>query len=155
SPDPKAVAAAMIAHATPGEPHKKLDALVGEWTYTAKFWMDPSQPPMEMAGTSKRTWIMGGRFIQDEITNTSGMPFNGVGTTGYDNYTKKYVSTWIDSMSTSISYGIGEFDASGKVFTTTREDYCPMCGTKVKMRDVTRIIGPDTQVMEFYKTPPG
>ena len=29
-----------------------------------------------------------------------GMPFEGIGRTGYDNVTGKYWSTWIDNMST-------------------------------------------------------
>ena len=40
--DDKAMMEAMMKQATPGEHHKALDPLVGDWTYTAKFWMAPA-----------------------------------------------------------------------------------------------------------------
>ena len=94
--DEKAMMEAMMKQATPGPEHKKLEPLVGDWTYTAKFWMAPGAPPMEMAGDDKCTWIMDGRFLQDEVTGPAqaGMPpFQGLGLTGYDNTTKKYVGS--------------------------------------------------------------
>ena len=30
-----------------GPEHAILQPLVGNWTYTARFWMDPSKPPLE------------------------------------------------------------------------------------------------------------
>ena len=57
-------------------------------------------------------------------------------------------------MTTSISVMTGAFDATGKVFTWRHEDYDPVFGKKIKMRDVVRFTGPDNSVMEFYKTLP-
>jgi hypothetical protein len=156
-PDEKAVMEAMEKQATPGPEHKKLEPLVGEWTYTAEFWMAPGGPSMKMNGEAKRKWILDGRFIQEDVTGPAqgGMPpFQGRGLVGYDNHAKKYVGTWIDSMTTSISHMTGEMDAAGKVFTWRHEDYDPVFGKKIKMRDVIRMTGPDAQVMEFYKIAP-
>jgi hypothetical protein len=157
-PPANAEAAMMEAytkHATPGPAHKKLDPLAGRWTYTAKFWMAPDQPPMEMKGTAERKWIMGGRFLQDDVNNEGvAMPFQGLGLTGYDNHLKKYVGTWVDSMTTSIMHSVGEVDASGKVFTMRHEDFDPMFNQTIKSRDVTRITGPDSHTIEFYRTMP-
>jgi hypothetical protein len=144
-------------HATPGQPHKHLAALAGDWTYDAKFWVAPGAPPMEMKGTAKRTMIMGGRFLQDDVAGPAqgGMPpFQGFGLTGYDNHLKKYVATWVDSMTTSIMQSTGEASADGKTITMHHEDFDPMVNQKVKARDVTRITGPDTNITEFYKTTP-
>jgi hypothetical protein len=151
APDEKTIMANFEKHATPGEAHKKLEPWVGTWTYEAKFYMAPGAPPMEMKGETKTVWIMGGRFLQEEVT---GPEFKGMSIIGYDNNSKKYVATWIDSMSTSIAHMTGEFDASGKVFTWHHTDYDPVFGQKVKMRDVTKIESPDKHLMEFYKTMP-
>jgi hypothetical protein len=152
--DEKAAMEAMMKHAEPGEFHKKLEPLIGEWTFKAAFTMAPDQPAMEMNGTGTRKWIMDGRFMQDDA-NGSGMPFKGLGISGYDNALKKYVSVWVDSMTTSIGYSIGEVDSSGKVFTYHREEYNPMFGQRVKARDVIKVIDKDNHEMEFYTTPPG
>src|SRR3954451_3088856 len=96
--DEKAAEAAMMAHATPGPEHKKLDPLAGEWTYTAKLWMAPGAPPMEMKRECKTKWILVVRFLHDEVTGPAqaGMPaFTGLGVMGYDNQKKKYVGSWI------------------------------------------------------------
>ena len=152
--DQAAMMQAYEKHATPGPAHKKLDPLVGTWIYTAQFWMSPDQPPMKMKGTATRKWIMGGRFLQDDVANDAagGMPFQGLGLTGYDNHLQKYVGTWVDSMTTSIMHSVGEASADGKTFTFHHEDYDPMLGQKVKSRDVTRITGPDSNTAEFYRT---
>jgi len=157
APDEKAMMANMEKYATPGPAHKKLDPLVGEWTYQAKFWMAPGAPPMEMSGTSKAAWVLDGRYIHDEIHGPAqnGMPpFEGHGVMGYDNHSKKYVGTWIDSMGTGISFMTGEMDAAGQTLTWHHEDYDPVFNKKVKMRDVVHVTGPNAHRMEFYKTPP-
>jgi hypothetical protein len=153
--DEKAMMEVWQKHATPGPEHKLLAAMAGDWTYDAKFWMAPDAPPMEMKGTAKRTLLMGGRFLQDDVANANGsMPFQGLGLTGYDNHMKKYVATWVDSMTTSIMQSTGEASADGKTLTMRHEDFDPMYNQKVKARDVTRITGPDSNVTVFYKTTP-
>ncbi|HEY1378558.1 MAG TPA: DUF1579 domain-containing protein [Gemmataceae bacterium] len=151
----QAMMAAWMKHSTPGEFHKKFEPMAGTWTYTAKFWMTPDAPPMEMTGKAVRKLIMDGRFLQDEVVNEgSAMPFKGFGLMGYDNHLNKYVMSWIDSMSTSIMQATGEVSADGKTFTFTHDDYDPMLNKTLKSRDVTRITGPDTCTSEFYRTMP-
>src|SRR5438552_2582640 len=115
-----AMMAAYMKHATPGEGHKKLQPLIGSWTYTGKFWMDPGAPPMEGKGTAERKWILDGRFMDETVKGQMpGLPpFEGHGLTGYDNHTKKYVGIWIDSMTTSVTVSHGTMDSAGKVLTS-------------------------------------
>jgi hypothetical protein len=142
--------------AQPGPQHKALAAMAGSWTFTCKFWMEPGKDPMESKGTAERKMILGDRFLQEEVTSEMfGKPFLGRGLTGYDNVQQKYVGTWIDSLSTGISHSVGTADKSGKVLTFEREDYDPVAKTKVKGRDVVRLLGDDGQVMEMYKVLPG
>jgi uncharacterized protein DUF1579 len=152
--DMAAAMKAMEKHAEVGAFHKKLEPLVGDWTFSASFMMDPNGPPQEMTGASTRKWIMDGRFMQDDAQGV-GMPFKGLGINGYDNAMKKYVSTWVDSMTTSITFSIGDVDASGKVFTYHREEFNPLYGQKLKARDVITVVDNDHHTMEFYTVPPG
>ncbi len=132
--------------------HKALEPLTGVWTYTAKCWMKPGDAPQEMSGVSARKWILGGRFLHDQIENTKpAADFQGLGLTGYDKAARKYTSMWVDSMSTAIQTSYGTVDKSGKVFTYHNEVNCPLLGKKVKGRDVIRILDQDHHVMEMYK----
>ena len=85
--------------ATPGEPHNQLATLAGSWNTKTKEWMDPNKPPMESTGTCEEKMMLDGRFLQQECAgDMMGQPFTGIGMIGFDNYTKKYVSTWMSSM---------------------------------------------------------
>jgi hypothetical protein len=152
-PDPMLEAYAKAGK--PGPEHKRLEPLVGEWNYAGKFWMDPNKPPIEMKGTAKRKWILGDRFVQDEIEGPGfGEKFVGFGLLGYDNTQGKYTSFWIDSMTTAFSVGTGSLDASGKVLTYHREETDPLTKKKYKARDVIHMEDADKQVSQMYKEGP-
>src|SRR6185503_4508262 len=106
--------------ATPGTPHKGLAALEGTWTAKVKSWMKPGAPPMESEGTAEQKMVLEGRFLEQRFSgNFMGQAFNGLGHTGYDNFKKKYVSTWMDNMGTMVMVMEGTADATGKVTTYT------------------------------------
>src|SRR5262245_54995428 len=62
-PSPEALLKAIAEAGKPGPEHKKLEPFVGQWTFTMRFWTDPSQPPAELKGSIERKWIMDGRFV--------------------------------------------------------------------------------------------
>ena len=63
---------------TPGPQHAMLAKMVGTWDAVAKFWFDPSQPPSEINGTSEFKMIMGGRYLQQNLTaDWMGQPMQG------------------------------------------------------------------------------
>jgi hypothetical protein len=45
SPEQKAAMDAWMKYMTPGEPHKKLDAMIGTWDAKVTSWMAPGAPP--------------------------------------------------------------------------------------------------------------
>lgn len=153
--------------ASPGENHKLLESMVGDWTYVNKMWHnpDPNAPAEESTGTCSTKPIMGGRFFQNEIAGSFEMPgpdgkpmkmdFRGTGLNGYDNVTGKFVGTWIDNMGTGIMYFEGSYDPAAKSFTYTSTFDCPMQRCKVAIREVVKIIDKDHHVMEWYETRPG
>jgi hypothetical protein len=135
---------------TPGAPHKVLASMAGSWNTKMKSWMEPDKPPMESTGTSEQKMILGGRYLQQDFTgDMMGSPFTGIGVTGYDNHTKKYVSTWIDSMGTAILFFEGTGSADGKTITQECRYDDPIKGP-MKWRSVTRIVNDNTHTFEMY-----
>lgn len=151
--DPQAAVKAMVEAATPSSEHRKLEPLVGSWTYVCKAWMDPSKPAMETTGTIERKWILGKRFIEEKVsgTNFDGSPgFEGIGTIGYDNAQKKFTNSWICTMCTGSSSGLGKSDDAGKEFTFETEGFCPIEKKLIKGREELKIESPDKTVMTSY-----
>jgi len=140
---------------TPGAPHKVLASMAGSWNTKTKAWMEPNKPPMESTGTCEQKMLLGGRYLQQEYNGEMmGSPFTGINLIGYDNHTKKYVSTWIDSMSTGIYYFEGTASADGKTITQESSYDDPVRGPMV-WRSVTRIVDDNTLEYEMYLTPKG
>ena len=136
--------------ATPGEPHKQLASLAGSWTTKTKEWMDPSKPPMESTGTCEEKVLLDGRFLQQECTgDMMGQPFTSIGVTGYDNFTKKYVTTWMSSMGTGIFVMEGTGSADGKTITLNGSHKDPM-GGDMKHHAVWKFVDANTQTFEMY-----
>jgi hypothetical protein len=138
---------------TPGDAHKALEQFVGEWDAATRMWTEgPQKPPMEATGTSSSKMELGGRFLRQDFTGQMmGMPFTGVGFTGYDNIKKKYVGSWMDSMSTALATMEGTFDKSGKILTTFGKMDDPTTGERNKtIKYVIRIVSPDKHVFEIY-----
>jgi len=140
----------MLAAMSPNENHKALEALAGEWDAKMSFTMAPGAPPTEGTGTMKAMMILGGRQLHQSFKGTfMGMPFEGAGTTGYNNVTKQVEATWSDNMGTATMFSVGTMDASKKSFTVTGSYDDPMQG-KVTMRQVTTILDKDHYKMEFF-----
>ena len=154
--------AMMEELAKPGENHKLLTGGAGTWEYHGKFWVnpDPKAPPMEYSGKMVAKPLMGGRYVQSDIAGKMQMPgadgkmkdmdFKGMSIDGYDNVKKKFISTWVDNMGTSIMMLEGTYDPSTKTITYLGEEE-PMPGMKTKMRQVVKLIDNNHHVMEFYE----
>jgi Protein of unknown function (DUF1579) len=151
-PDPQAMMAAYEKAAEPTEQHKMLQKHVGKWNLVLKSWMAPGQPPQESKGTAEGTSLLGGRYVESRVTSEfMGKPFSGVGITGYDKTKKKFVGTWIDSMSTGMMRSEGTADATGKVMTTQAVSTDPLTGKDARMRIVSKWESDDKLVEEFYE----
>jgi hypothetical protein len=138
--------------ATPGGPHKLLASMAGSWLTKTKCWMEPHTPAMESTGTCEQKVVLGGRFLQQEFTGEMmGSPFTGIGVTGYDNYTKKYVSTWMDSMGISIYFFEGTAGGDGRTITQ-ESSYNDPVRDPLKWRTATRIMDDNTHLFEMYAT---
>jgi Protein of unknown function (DUF1579) len=137
----------------PTEHHKQLDALLGTWEGTVKFWMAPGSEAMESTGTVKREWDMDGLFMVERVTGKSvGMPgeFKGMGIIGYNTTEKRYESTWIENMATHITFMTGKYDAAKKTLTFEGDAINPMTGKREKRRDVIDLSNPTKHTMAGY-----
>ena len=147
---------AWMKHAEPGPFHAHLQPLAGRWKQTVKWWMAPDAPPDVSTGTCEYKWIMGKRFLMQEVKgDLEDQPFEGMGLMGYDTFKKKYTGTWVDTMSTAIMSSLGTCDDSGKVFTMIGQHDDVFTGrANQKFRSVIRIINNDTHIDEMYMSGP-
>ena len=154
SAEEKAAMETMMKAGSPGAQHKGLAGMVGNWDATVKMWQAPDAPPQVSKGTSKNTAVLGGRWIQQNYTGEfMNMPFNGIGYTGYDNVSKHYVGTWMDSMSTGMMSSTGDAEGDNAYsFTSTMPD--PMSGKNVEMKTKVTIVNKDKHVMEMWGPAP-
>jgi hypothetical protein len=79
-----------------------------------------------------------------------GMPFEGLGTTAYDNARKVWTSTWVDNMSTAILTMEGKWDDATKSMTSTGKMLCPANGKWCEMKEVLTMVDDNTQLMEMW-----
>jgi hypothetical protein len=146
---------ACIDAGTPGENHEHLAKAVGQWTGQSKMWMAPNTEPITSECSTKITSIMDGRFTQVETKGSTPMgPFNGLGTYGYDNVTKKFQSTWIDNCGTAIMVGTGELSSDGETMTWVYNYTCPITKKPTTMREIERQTGKDSCTLEMYGIDP-
>jgi hypothetical protein len=135
----------------PGPEHEVLKNDVGTWDATIEMLMPPGPPSK---GTETSAMGPGGLWlISDFKSDMMGMPFQGHGVTGWDPAKKKYVGTWVDSMSTSISMSESTYDAAAKTATGTLEGPGPD-GQPMKMKAVTQYKDDDTRVFTMYMAGP-
>lgn len=159
-PNEKEMMAMMMEMAKPGENHKQMQEMVGNWSYVVKWWMNPEGPPSESKGASVTRSVMDGRYFISEHQGKMQMPgpdgkimdmeFKGMAIEGYDNAKKKFVSSWIDNMGTGIMNSEGTYDSATKTLTYYAE-YEMMPGMKMKVRQVIQIADKDHHSMEFFE----
>lgn len=139
------------AAAQPGEAHKLLATLAGDWHADVKCWMPGQAEPAANQGKSEAKMILGDRFLHEEFSGEfMGKSFKGIGITGYDNVTKKYTSIWLDDMSTSIMKTEGTPDDTGKVITFTGDMVCPAEGKEKPVKIVITIVSPEKHIFEMH-----
>ena len=139
---------------TPGKEHETLKKLAGTWKCEVTMSMMPGAPTQTSRGTNKSEMILADRYLKSDFQGEMmGMPFKGVGLMGHDNIKKKFVSLWVDEMTTGLMTSEGTADASGKVITFTGE--CPeVTGETKPFRHVFTIESDDKHTFEAYAPGP-
>ena len=145
---------AMMKAATPGEAHKMLNGMVGTWDTKITIWMMPGMDPTTSQGVAVNKSIMGGRYIEQRFTgNFMGMPFEGIGYTGYDNIKKQYFGTWMDNMSTAMMMSTGSVGTDGTMtFKGSMPD--PMTGKDAPFEEKIKVVDADHTIFEMWAPGP-
>lgn len=143
-----AMMAQMAEMAAPSEGHAMLDHAIGHWNAKAEFEMGGPEP-LVATGSMHSEWVMDGRYTMTKfkLDDFMGQPFHGIALMGYSNYTKQYMGSWIDTMSTHMTTTKGNVDGDGMLV---------MSGTSVTpmgqagMRIVTEFVDQDTMIDRFF-----
>jgi hypothetical protein len=153
SAEEKAAMEAMMKAGTPGPEHKKMAEMAGTFDAVVKMWGAPGMEPSTSKGVSKNTTVLGGRYLREDFTGEfMGMPFNGLGYSGYDNVTKKYFGTWIDSFSTGLMTSTGDCSGDTCTYTSTMSD--PASGKQIQGTTKLHFESKDKHVMEMWGAAP-
>ena len=153
----KAMMQAWQKAATPAEGHKKLEPLVGTFDVKMRSTIDPSKPPEDSVGTSTNTWVLGGRYVEQEYDGEfMGEPYRGIGYTGYDNIQKKYVSVWMDTAGTGMMFLTSAADKSGKTIAGSARIWDPVSGNPLPVESKIIVTDNDHYSFELWgKAPNG
>jgi hypothetical protein len=138
-----------MAAITPGPFHQKLAQLQGDFTSETTVWMMPDNP-MKASGDCTNKMIMSGRYLESKYNgNMMGMPFEGLGTLGYDNISKSFVNTWIDNLGTGIMVLTGKM-TSDDVLELKGQITDPMSGKVQSIRQTLKWVDATHHTIEMF-----
>jgi hypothetical protein len=134
--------------------HKILASDEGTWDARIKsFENGPDSEPVLSKGVEVNTVITGGLWVVSSFKGDfGGLAFEGHGQFGYDPTKKKYVGTWIDSMTPNLTVLEGSYDAKTRTMTFLGDGVCPIDGSKLTQRMVTTAKDDRTREFTLYMT---
>jgi hypothetical protein len=133
------------------EQHKLLQKDTGTWDADVKFWPAEGAEPMQSKGTEKNELLPSGMWIVSRFEGDAGdTPFTGVGTFGYDPTEKKYVATWIDTMTPYMMVSKGDYDPKSKTITMTGKSRDPQTGELYESKNIHRYVDDNNRVFEMH-----
>lgn len=139
--------AAQPPQPKPGPEHEHFKQLEGTWDATIQSKEGDSK------GVAHWKVGLGGLWLLEHFKGEGGgVSFEGMGATSYDAGKKKYVSVWIDSMSTSPMVSEGTFDKNKKILTMAGTMAMP--GGKTMKLNMTTVMK-DADNVVFTMTTPG
>ena len=128
--------------------------MVGTWKAKTTFVMEPGAPPEVSNGTSVHRLVLGGRYLEQVYKGTSmGMPFEGIGFTGYDNVKQRYVGSWMDSFGTGMMTSVGVGHPTDERIDSVAEGIDPT-GNKIVFDTIFRIQNHEHHSYEMWTKGP-
>jgi hypothetical protein len=137
--------------ATPGPEMEVLEHSLGTWDCLIK---GPDGAEMSK-GEAVYKKGPGGLWLVSDFKGAIGpVAFEGHGVDGYDQDKRKYVSVWVDSMTSAPTIFEGDYDADTKTMTMFGAGKGPD-GKPVKFKNVTKIKDADHQTFTMFMVGPG
>jgi hypothetical protein len=113
--------------------HRWLEQFVGQWQTESEAKMGPDQPAMKCTGTMSSRMLGDFWVVSELVGEMPGMTVTCVQTIGYDPGKKKYVGSWVDSVTSHMWKYEGAVDDSGKALTLEAEGPNFMADGKLTM----------------------
>lgn len=131
----------------PVKEHEWLKQFSGEWESTSEVIFEPGKPAVKGTSTESARMLGGFWVISEGKGEMMGMTMSSILTLGYDAESKKYIGTWVDSLSGHLWKYEGTVDSTGKILTLETEGPCPKKpGQLSKFRDVTEFKSKDHRI---------
>lgn len=131
----------------PAKEHEWLKQFEGDWEQNTEIFIAPDQPSIKASGTETVRMLGGFWIVSEGSGDFGGQKFNSVLTLGFDPEKKKYVGTWVDSMSSMLWKYEGTVDETGKILTLETTGPCPKYpGKTAKFKEVTEFKDKDHRI---------
>lgn len=153
------VAAALLAAALPAltaqaqmpplPEHKALESDVGVWDADVQMWATADAEPMDSKAVETNKMLGKLWLLSNFEGDFGGMKFTGHMQLGYDPLKKKYVGTWIDTISPFLQTMEGTYDEKTKTSTMMATGVDMATGKESKSKMVTRHVSADERVFEM------
>lgn len=130
---------AWMEYMTPGEMHKMMAKMTGEWKAEMTMWMSPGSESVNSTGNAVSEMILGGRYMQTKYQSEfMGMPMNGISIEGFDNKTREFNSLWIDNMGTGFMISKGKYFPEEKMIKYNGSFIDPLTGKDIPVRTIVK-----------------
>jgi hypothetical protein len=141
----------------PGPSHRLLQTFVGDWDVQLTFWSDPKAAGETSAGRSQISWILGGRFLQEQFSGRIGSEdYTGVGIIGYDNGSRTFKTVWADSLNTALTTASGRYHPDTGTISLESQVYDPLLSGTKTIYSKLQINSPDSYTFSMTdKSPEG
>lgn len=150
-----ALAAPAIAEDKAPSPQDFFKDEVGTWDAALTIWPEgPDGQSFESTG-SETNVMLGSWLVSDFKADFGGEQFTGRGQFTYNAEKKKFIGTWIDSMSPHLSTMEGTFDAKTGEATMIATGISAQTGQEEKSKQVSKQIDQDTRLFTMYMLPEG
>ncbi|MBC7980513.1 MAG: DUF1579 domain-containing protein [Armatimonadetes bacterium] len=133
----------------PTKEHLWLAQLAGEWESDTEIFMEPGKPPVKAKGTESIKMIGGFWAVGEANAEMMGEPWKAVSTFGYDPGKKHYISTWVDSMTSTMWKYEGKME--GDVLELETEGLCMMTGEQCQFKARIEFKSPDIRTFTETK----
>ena len=123
----------------PLKPQQLLARNAGTWDCDIKLFLKgPEAPPKNYKGIEDNKLVSGGKFLQTSFKYPMGprRDFEGHSLIGYDPRSKRYVGTWVDTMTSAPSQVSEEYDEASTTLTDHRT-VVDGNGNEIKTKHIT------------------